>query len=325
MKTVILKMFPHVAKIKNDVVMKKWGNDIYKQHKRFNVNSNTTQTKAGYLIMLDGHALEKGMTSSKPRCFGVAKTQEIIKMLNLYEKMGWSKDFAYDFGISILSSYCHFYESHNWSDNSEYKEVKAFIKDKTVRHNTGTMTIRKADFMSGASIDYDKFLSSRHSVRDYLNKKISSSDIKKAVKMAIKTPTACNRQMLKVYYVFNDDIKNKIIKYSKGMTGFNNDAANMIVVTYDVSSFRYHEMNQGLFNAGLFSMNLVNALHSIGIGSCMLEYWVKTKDEEEEKRILGIPKNEKIAIVIAAGYYKDETVVPCSMRKNLEEVYREVI
>ena len=108
------------------------------------------------------------------------------------------------------------------------------------------------------------------------------------------------------------------------MTNFDNESANMIVITYDLCAFRAHEMYQGLFNAGLFSMNLVNALHSLGIGSCMLEYWVKTKEENEEKRIIGIPDNEKIAVVIAAGYYKDKNIVPRSVRKPVEEIFKEI-
>jgi nitroreductase len=148
--------------------------------------------------------------------------------------------------------------------------------------------------------------------------------MKKAVNTAMKTPTACNRQMCKVYFVKDTETQEKILHFSHGLTGFDNKTVNIIVVTYDISSLCFaEEIQQGMFNAGLFSMNLVNSLHSIGIGSCFLEYSNDIKDETEHKKILNIPSNEKIAIVIAAGYYPEESTIPYSTRKPLEEIYRE--
>ena len=319
------KVFPFLSDMRNAHMMKGWNRDLYKAHKKYNLGANKSQLNSGYVILLEGHALEKGMTSPKPREFGVAKTALIIEKLKLYEENKWAKDFAYEFGIGILTSYAHFYEEHGWIESDNYKTVKEFLSArKTAAPKVGAMTLERSKFIKDAKIDYDKFLSSRHSIRRFENKKLTSTDIKKAMQMVSKTPTACNRQMVKAYFIRNDKVKKKIVPYSKGMTNFDNDSANMIVVTYDATAFRWHEMHQGFFNAGLFSMNLVNALHSLGIGSCMLEYFAETKEEAEEKAIIGIPENEKIAVVIAAGYYPEKTVVPCSHRKSVSDLYEEV-
>ena len=71
-------------------------------------------------------------------------------------------------------------------------------------------------------------------------------------------------------------------------------------------------------------MNFVNALHFKGIGSCFLQWGNKHSQEVRIKKQLGIPKDEKIVIAIAAGYYKNNTLVPKSYRKRIEELYKKI-
>ena len=40
--------------------------------------------------------------------------------------------------------------------------------------------------------------------------------------------------------------------------------------------------------------------------------------------MLNIPDNERIAVIIACGYYADKFLVARSPRKDLREIYREV-
>ena len=81
------------------------------------------------------------------------------------------------------------------------------------------------------------------------------------------------------------------------------------------------ERNQGWFNAGLFSMNFANSLHSRGIGSCFCQFGNSATEEEYVKKLVGIPGNERIAVLISAGYYADECRVPYSPRKSLSDVF----
>ena len=324
MKELLKKMFPFLKNIKKNYYIRKKLKEIYKEYKSNWIESSTTQNTIGYKIILDEHALEKGMTSKNPRFFGIQKVNNIMKYIMLYENENYEKDFAYNLGISILKEYCKYYEDHNWINRDEYLKVKEFINKRSTNIVAGSYLINKETFINDSKIDYDKFLSSRHSFREFDKKRISSEDMKKAVSMAMKTPTACNRQMCKIYFINSKDKCAELFKYSHGLTGFNNDTVNMIIVTYDISSLCFaEEIQQGMFNAGLFSMNLVNALHSLGIGSCFLEYSNSIKEEAEEKELLNIPINEKIAVVLAAGYYPEVSRIPYSTRKPIDEIYRE--
>ena len=158
-----------------------------------------------------------------------------------------------------------------------------------------------------------------------MDKKITDDDARKAVLMAIKSPSACNRQMCKIYFINDETKRERTIKYGHGLTNFNLNNTNIFIITFDISSYcSIGDRHQGWFNAGLIAMNFVNALHSIGIGTCFIQFGNDINEELELKRLLNIPENEKISIMIAAGYYKDESIIPYSTRKDINEIYRKI-
>lgn len=289
-------------------------------------HSYETKEKLGYNMLLISHSLEKGMSNKNPRRFGKSKVDELMKLIQKYESYeDYDSDFAFINAINVLRGYISFYEKKNWEDAEEYGKVKAFLENyETIeKMNVGSFVLKKKDFEKDSEIDYRKFLASRHSVREFLPKRLKEEDLKKAIETAILTPSACNRQMCKVYYSTNPELRKAIVKFGQGFGGFEQDTINPIVITFDVNAnYFIGERNQGWFNAGLFSMNLVNALHSQGIGSCFCQFGNSTKQEEQLKRLLNIPASERIAVIIAAGYYCDESIIPYSPRKKLDGIYR---
>ncbi len=321
-----LKRIPLVEKAHKKVLFER----EYKYDKKFFKknfsHSDETKNKLGYNMLLISHSLEKGMSNKTPRRFGAAKVAELIKMIKRYTSFNdYDKDFAFANSINVLRGYVSFYDLKGWGDAEECKTVAEFLESyKAIEMmNVGGYELNKKDFEKDANIDYKKFLASRHSVREFLSKPVEEADIKKAVETAVLSPSACNRQMCKVYYVSDKVKAKKIIEKGQGFGGFEKDTINPIVITFDVNAnYFVGERNQGWFNAGLFSMNLVNALHSQGIGSCFCQFGNSSKDEEEIKSLLGIPKSERIAVLIAAGYYCDKCMIPYSPRKGLEDVFR---
>ena len=69
-------------------------------------------------------------------------------------------------------------------------------------------------------------------------------------------------------------------------------------------------------------MNFINALHSLGIGSCCIQFGNSFDEETKIKKMLNIPSSERIAVIITCGYYDDISRIPCSSRKSIEDVYR---
>lgn len=321
-----VEKIPGVRNIKKKIIF----DTQYRYDKKFFMDnfshSSENQKKIGYNMLLISHSLEKGMSNKKPRRFGVEKVEKLMELIGKYVSYGNYED-QYDFicAINALRGYLKFYEGNKWIDADEYKKVVKFLIDhKNVKKmNVGSYKLCRKDFENDSKIDYEKFLASRHSVREYLKKSLSEKDINRAVEVAILSPSACNRQMCKVYYVKNQKKADKLISLAQGFGGFEKDTISLLVVTFDVSAnYMVGERNQGWLNAGLFSMNLVNALHSIGIGSCFCQFGNSAKDEEKVKKILGTSASERVAIFIAAGYYCDEMLIPYSPRKGVSDILR---
>ncbi len=289
-------------------------------------HSSPTKAKIGYNMLLISHSLEKGMSNKNPRHFGVAKVDELIKLIHDYESYGnYENDFDFVNAINVLRNYARFYETKKWTDTKEYKKVSDFLKNysKIKKMNVGSFVLAKKDFEKDATIDYSRFLASRHSVREFSTKRLDEKDLEKAIETAILSPSACNRQMCKVYYISDYEKAKKVMNTAQGFGGFEKGTINMLIVTFDVNACYFiGERNQGWLNAGLFSMNLVNALHSQGIGSCFCQYGSTTREEEELKKLLDISSSERVAVVISVGYYCDRCIVPYSPRKSIDDIYR---
>lgn len=306
-------------------------NDGFSYDKKHYVKNHrgNRQTKAQlcYDIMLLSHALEKGMSFDKLRPFGKEKITEIICSIGKLEKLGdFENESAFIITINTLRKYAKIYAENGWKDEPEYFCVKKLI-DKYVdieEIKVGVETLSK-DKIFENNVDYAKFISGRHSIRKFAEKRLSDGDIKKAIEIARLTPSACNRQMIKVYYAKSNQTDEFVKSTIRGnLSGFDVGSANSIVVTFDASAFgSANERTAGYFNAGLFSMNLVNAMHSLGIGSCFCEFAQPVKKEIALKKALDIPESERIAVVIMAGYYLDENKVYLSPRIKVDEIYRE--
>ncbi len=286
-----------------------------------NRNNNTIE----YDILLEVHKLEKGMACKNLRPFGVQKIKKIIELILEYKKKGYQheKSFAVNLAINSLAEYKRIYEEMSWVNKEEYKIVTDFLRNYKENSETlsGAYDLYYKNIKDKININYYEFLRSRHSVRNYANKKLLKEDVEKAIEMAIMSPSACNRQMCKIYEIEKN--KEVVEKYAQGLSLFDLSNVNYFIVTFDTSAFYFlGERNQGWFNAGLFSMNFVNALHSLGIGSCFIQFGNSFKEEEEFKNKLDIPHSERVAVIITLGYYDKVSRIPYSTRKPIEEIYR---
>lgn len=70
---------------------------------------------------------------------------------------------------------------------------------------------------------------------------------------------------------------------------------------------------------------MVNAFHSLGIGTCYIQFSNSVKEEEQLKKMNGIPSNERIAVILFAGYYDEKSIFTISPRKSFKEYFTEHI
>ena len=281
--------------------------------------------RLGYELLFHTHTLEKALSHFELRPFGQKKVEIIMDILVREKKYkGYEDDFSFINGINSLREYKKTYEEHKWTDRPEYKKVSDFLKDyeKVPFQETGARIVTKEKLKKDYDVDYGKFIKSRHSTRNYINETLKIEDIEKAVDMARYTPSACNRQFVKVHYYPSGKMRQNVIDYSIGKGGIYLDGVNTFIITFDVNALSgAGERNQGYFNAGLFGTNLVNAFHSLGIGTCFIQFANPVEEEEKLKELNDIPSHERIAVILYAGYYDEKSIFAVSPRKSFEDYF----
>ncbi len=282
-----------------------------------------------YRMLMLIHNIEKGMCMPNPRPFGEEKIEKLMQMFAVFEKNRESKATSvYAMTISILYQWSLFFKNHNWNDELVQK-VDNFLdkySDDLKCANVGYEVFDKNSLLLNENASFEEVVTSRKSVRNFSSEKLDEKDVSWCLKIAQAAPTACNRQMISILQVTERNSCDLITNTIYGSAGISNDTVNYFVITYDINAFDYYgERNQGYLNAGLVAMNFVNALHSKGIGTCFLQ-WANTAAEGKIVRDrLHISDHEKIAVVIAAGYYAGKETTAKSCRRKINEIFRTIV
>ena len=178
---------------------------------------------------------------------------------------------------------------------------------------------QKFQILDNSQFPFKKFSDSRSSIRDYSETMVDSNLILEALNIAKNTPSACNRQPWKVHIISNKKFINDILTLQNGFKGYGENLRTLLLITSNnrfLSSI--HERNQGFIDAGLYSMNLMYAFHSLGIATCPLNAALSLENDLKVRRILNISDNENLCMFIALGNYKNVVVTTKSPTKELD-------
>jgi nitroreductase len=103
-----------------------------------------------------------------------------------------------------------------------------------------------------------------------------------------------------------------------GNSGFGHKVKTLLMVTVDRQCFFTEaERNQCWIDGGLFAMSLVYGLHSLGLGSCCLNWSVTRERDKLLKKVTGLKESDAVIMMIAVGHLKEEFNVATSARKSL--------
>ncbi len=275
------------------------------------------------------HSLEKGLSLKNPRPgFGISKVESILSNLELYKRNRYDmNDDAIGIIYGVLSNYIEF-QGRNNIDITEIVSKFNVIFDRSSINNLnnqgGALHISDTNITNEEKESFIKLINTRHSVRDYTEENISLEKIRESVTLALRSPSACNRQPSRVY-VIDKEHRKKLIEFLEGSGGFENDANKYLIVTSDISAFELREKNQWLVSTGIFIGYLSLALHANGIGACIVERNLEFNAKNKEfARMFGIPEEEQIVCAISLGKYPSEFNVPVSKRYKLNHILKEI-
>ncbi len=206
------------------------------------------------------------------------------------------------------------------SDVIEYVKANSRLTD--FRDQGGVKRLRARDVQLGILDDPEKFFLSRHSVRDYKSIAVEKEIIYRALSLALKTPSVCNRQAWFVYHLDTRPLIDAALMLQNGNRGFGHEIPCLLIVAADLSAFDTpNERYQHWIDGGMFAMSLVLSLHSLGLASCCLNWDQGPLNDMRLRNAIPLKSRHTVIMMIAVGYCNDEINVCYSARKPWPDFY----
>jgi nitroreductase len=106
--------------------------------------------------------------------------------------------------------------------------------------------------------DDDTFIKTRYSVRHFTGEEVSPEAVRDVVGRALNSPRVCNRESRRIHAAYQPDVRNHLLSFHHGNSGFGHKLGAVLVVTVDIREFdMIGERNQPWIDGGLFAMSLV--------------------------------------------------------------------
>lgn len=254
-----------------------------------------------YELLQLAHRLEKGLLIENPKpLWGWEKAYRMALLISKNDD-----EFSNHTGRGVLKSYI---ESKKNSNNTTDKEKAIefeqqhpdIINEET---NGGVIALKKEDVFIEQKNLIEHFFNSRHSCRDYQDVLVAKEDIKSAIELALKCPSACNRQVTNCYVYQSKELQT-------------------IILTTNIRAYDIGEFNDWFISPSIFAGYLSLSLHLYGIGSCVYRKQLYGHHEynEEMRKKCNIPKDEMIMLELRFGYYNDKFKVPVSNRHTVDDI-----
>ncbi len=276
------------------------------------------------------HSLEKGLSLKEPRPgFGINKVEQVLSNLEVYIDGNYNMDDnAIEIIQGVLQEYIEFQKINGFNINKiidRYKNIFSQNESSDIDKAGGVLEISDINITNEEKEALFKVINTRHSLRDYTDEEITMEEIDEAVGMALKAPSACNRQPTRVY-VIDKAYSKDLVEFLDGSGGFENYANKYLIVTSDISAFGLQEKNQWIVSTGIFVGYLSITLHAKGIGACIVERNLESTTKNKKFACkFGIPDEEQIICAISIGKYPSKFNVPLSKRYNTNYILRKII
>jgi len=304
----------------------KGAKDAYRIYKVLNNKKGELSRHEGEIIRYT-HSIEKGLSLENVRAFfGYEKIMEGYLHVKKYLELGGDCERPEMF-VSVLKQYLEYH--NNMGLTSEKIEiVRKVVEELSDRIGDtsklgGILTIQKPNYSEEEQKCFVKLFCDRHSVREFAHTPVDQNKLHEAIEMAMRCPSACNRQCYRCYILTKSSFKS--LGDLSGIGGFADDAEQFLLITGRMSDYRLSENMQWIVTGTVFASYLTLALQAKGIASCFVQRPVlpsKWLYRIWEK--LDIDKDEQMICLIAIGNFKDEYKVPISHRLSFNKIVRKI-
>ena len=161
---------------------------------------NITGIKEGqstnYAILQASHRLEKGLCIRSPRVgWGFEKAEKLAELIKMEMTSSSPDQKAIEIGKAVLAAYIAAKEKTP-SEVEKLNQLKAKVisvglnLSEDAEHG-GALLLHKEDVRQDGSVE--RLFLTRHSVRDFADTPVDQAKLERAVTLALRAPSACNR------------------------------------------------------------------------------------------------------------------------------------
>ncbi len=175
-------------------------------------------------------------------------------------------------------------------------------------------------------MNFAELVRTRQSVRSYRNHPVEPEKLRAVVESFRLAPSASNSQPWKLIIVDEPLQKEKVARATYSSTvSFNRFALEApVIVVLTVEKQKAITQIGGwlkrrefwLIDIGIAAEHFCLQAADLGLGTCMLGWF----DEKAIKRLLGIPRSTRVALLITLGYAAEGYPVRAKIRKKLDAI-----
>jgi len=158
-------------------------------------------------------------------------------------------------------------------------------------------------------------IKNQRSIRKFQKKEITKEIIDELIEALIWAPSAGNLQSRKFYFVFNQEIKEKLVGAAFGQDSISKAPLVIVACLDENISHHYGERGKNLYgicDVAVAVQNLMLLAAEKGLGTC----WVGAFDEKEVSKILNLPGNLRPIAIIPVGYPAEKPSPPPRVSKE---------
>lgn len=297
------------------------------------IEQTRAQRTSSFLLRRNVHRLEKGLslTPRRPTFAAdyIGETIEAYRLVRAAEHHRSQSSEELLWAFDVLTDYFAANAAHPKIDiaRRSFGQLPPPIACDAPETQYGGLAKRspfERQQSPATSVTYDEMLSlakRRRSVRYFENRPVPRELLDKVVDVARYSPTACNR--LPYSFRIIDDYKmvQEAAGNAGGTAGYKSSIQTLIVVVGHCSAY-FDERDRHLIyiDSSLASMSLMFAAETLGLSTCAINWSDVEWRERKMAKLLDLPPDDRVIMLIAIGYGLPESKVPFSAKKTVTEL-----
>jgi len=265
------------------------------------------------------HRIEKGLSMRQRRtCFGLNYIEPTVDDLTSFMKVDDGANFA---EIQWYRSTLEAYFAVCTSTDGRFLRAREKFRGAGFSNPSGRLIPFPAGQREALTLDYSQLEAlarRRRSVRWFLPTPIPRHTLLRAVATANQSPSACNRQSVRIRIFDNPNEARKITALAPGAAGLHHNFPAAAVLIGDLSAYAHERDRHAIYvDGGLKAMTFMYALEVLGVSTCALNWPENARLDKAAAHALGLAPHERVVLMIAAGVADPDGLIPYSFKENV--------